>query len=186
MSAPMTAPSRGRPYWGAFPIVPTTFDEQGDLDLEGQLRAVDFCIDAGSAGLCILANYSEQFALTDGERERLTGAILDHVAGRVPVIVTTSHFSTRVAAERSRQAQAAGAAMIGIEPDVDLSIEGVLLARDGDAVELDEITARRLGDAMKQREVEVEIVLPDAEHTADIYFCDIGHDYVTLNAEYTT
>ena len=116
MSAPMTTPSQGRPYWGAFPIVPTTFDERGDLDLESQLRAVDFCIDAGSAGLCILANYSEQFALTDGERERLTADILAHVAGRVPVIVTTSHFSTRIAAERSRQAQDAGAAMVMLLP----------------------------------------------------------------------
>jgi 2-keto-3-deoxy-L-arabinonate dehydratase len=34
----------------------------------------------------------------------------------VPVIVTTSHFSTRVCAERSRRAQAAGAAMVMIMP----------------------------------------------------------------------
>ena len=33
----------------------------------------------------------------------LTDAILEHVAGRVPVIVTTTHFSTRVCAERSRR-----------------------------------------------------------------------------------
>ncbi len=41
---------------------------------------------------------------------------LDHVAGRVPVVVTTSHFSTRVAAERSRRAQAAGADMVMLMP----------------------------------------------------------------------
>ena len=51
-------------------------------------------IDAGSDGLCILANFSEQFVLTDDERERVMDAILDHVAGRVPVIVTTTHFAT--------------------------------------------------------------------------------------------
>src|SRR5205823_877171 len=50
------------------------------------------------------------------ERERLTPFIIDHVAGRVPVIVTTSHFSTKVAAERSRQAQAAGAQMVMLMP----------------------------------------------------------------------
>jgi 2-keto-3-deoxy-L-arabinonate dehydratase len=99
-------------YAGVFPIAPTTFDARGALDLESQKRAIDFLIDAGVSGICILANYAEQFALTDAERIQLTTLIIDHVAGRVPVIVTTSHFSSRVAAERSRQAQEAGAAMV--------------------------------------------------------------------------
>jgi len=43
-------------------------------------------------------------------------AVLKHVAGRVPVIVTTTHFSSRVCAARSRQAQEAGAAMVMIMP----------------------------------------------------------------------
>ncbi|MGQ9368250.1 dihydrodipicolinate synthase family protein [Azospirillum sp. ST 5-10] len=105
-----------RPYRGVFPVVPTIFTESGALDFEGQRRAVDFMIDAGSDGLCILANFSEQFVLTDEERTRLMEAILGHVAGRVPVIVTTTHFSTRACAERSRQAQDAGAAMVMIMP----------------------------------------------------------------------
>ncbi|MBI0538216.1 dihydrodipicolinate synthase family protein [Roseomonas sp. KE2513] len=109
--------SQTRPrYRGVFPVVPTIFDERGELDLEGQKRCLDFMIEAGSDGLCILANFSEQFVLTDREREVLTAAILDHVAGRVPVIVTTTHFSTRICAERSRQAQAAGAAMVMVMP----------------------------------------------------------------------
>ncbi len=109
--------SQTRPrYRGVFPVVPTIFDERGELDLEGQKRCVDFMIEAGSDGLCILANFSEQFVLTDREREVLTAAILDHVARRVPVIVTTTHFSARICAERSRQAQAAGAAMVMVMP----------------------------------------------------------------------
>jgi dihydrodipicolinate synthase/N-acetylneuraminate lyase len=103
-------------YTGVFPIAPTTFAENGDIDLESQKRSIDFMIDAGVNGICILANYSEQFALTDDEREQLTTAILDHVAGRVPIIVTTTHFGTRIAAERSKRAQAAGAAMVMLMP----------------------------------------------------------------------
>jgi 4-hydroxy-tetrahydrodipicolinate synthase len=103
-------------YRGVFPVVPTVFDAAGELDLEGQLRAVDFMIDAGSQGLCILANFSEQFALTDAERERVMHAVIAHVAGRVPVIVTTTHFASRICAERSRAAQAAGAAMVMVMP----------------------------------------------------------------------
>ena len=97
-----------QPMRGVYPVVPTIFDEHGGLDLDGQRRAADFMIDAGSEGLCILANFSEQFVLSDDEREILTSAILGHVAGRVPVIVTTTHFSSRICAERSRRAQDAG------------------------------------------------------------------------------
>ncbi|WP_208514063.1 dihydrodipicolinate synthase family protein [Variovorax paradoxus] len=103
-------------YRGIFPVVPTTFDEQGALDLESQKRCVDFMIDAGSDGLCILANFSEQFVLSDEEREVLTRTVLEHVKGRVPVIVTTTHYSTRVCAERSRRAQDMGAAMLMVMP----------------------------------------------------------------------
>jgi 4-hydroxy-tetrahydrodipicolinate synthase/2-keto-3-deoxy-L-arabinonate dehydratase len=103
-------------YQGLFPVVPTPFTETGALDLESQKRCVDFMIDAGSNGLCILANFSEQFLLADDERELLTRTILEHVAGRVPVIVTTTHFSTQVCAERSQRAQAMGASMLMVMP----------------------------------------------------------------------
>ncbi|MCD6071116.1 MAG: dihydrodipicolinate synthase family protein, partial [Microvirga sp.] len=56
-----TGSSSTRPYRGVFPVAPTIFDDSGRLDLEGQKRAIDFMIDAGSDGLCILANFSEQF-----------------------------------------------------------------------------------------------------------------------------
>ncbi len=103
-------------FRGLFPVVPTPFTESGELDLDSQRRCLDFMIDAGSDGLCILANFSEQFLLSDDEREVLTRVVLEHVAGRVPVIVTTTHFSTRVCAERSRRAQDMGAAMVMVMP----------------------------------------------------------------------
>ena len=111
----MTASTKRR-YQGIFPVAPTTFTESGELDLASQKRAIDFMIDAGSDGICILANFSEQFVLSDEERDVLTRSILEHVAGRVPVIVTTTHYSTRVCAERSRRAQDMGAAMLMVMP----------------------------------------------------------------------
>jgi 4-hydroxy-tetrahydrodipicolinate synthase/2-keto-3-deoxy-L-arabinonate dehydratase len=84
----ITTPQLREPrYKGLFPVVPTTFAEDGALDIDSQKRCVDFMIDAGSNGLCILANFSEQFLLSDDEREILTRSILGHVGGRVPVIV---------------------------------------------------------------------------------------------------
>ena len=103
-------------YRGVFPVVPTTFHDDGSLDLQSQKRCVDFMIDAGANGLAILANFSEQFVLSDDERETLTSTILAHVAGRVPVIVTTTHYGTGVCAQRSRRAADAGAAMVMVMP----------------------------------------------------------------------
>ena len=104
------------PYAGIFPIAPTPFTASGELDIAGQRRVLDCMIDQGVDGICILANYSEQFLLSDDERNALLDICLTHVAGRVPVIVTCSHFSTRIAEERSRMAAAAGAAMLMLMP----------------------------------------------------------------------
>src|ERR1700741_829872 len=105
-----------KPLRGIFPIAPPPFLPAGELDLDGQRRVLDCMIDQGVDGICILANYSEQFLLTDDERNTLTELCLAHVAGRVPVIVTCSHFSTRIAAERGRRAAAAGAQMLMLMP----------------------------------------------------------------------
>ena len=104
------------PLTGIHPIAPTPFAANGELDLPGMRRVLDCMIDQGVDGICILANYSEQFLLTDAERSTLLDLCLSHVAGRVPVIVTCSHFSTRIAGERGRAAADAGAAMLMLMP----------------------------------------------------------------------
>jgi 2-keto-3-deoxy-L-arabinonate dehydratase len=103
-------------WTGVFPIAPTPFTESGELDPEGQRRVLDCMVDQGVDGICVLANYSEQFALTDVERDVLVDLCLSHVADRVPVIVTCSHFGTRIAAERARKAHVAGAKMLMLMP----------------------------------------------------------------------
>lgn len=105
-----------RPYKGVWPVAPTVFHENGDLDLDGQRRVMDLMVDQGVDGICILANFSEQFLLTDEERALLQTVCLEQVAGRVPVIVTCSHFSTRIAADRAAAAESAGAGMIMLMP----------------------------------------------------------------------
>lgn len=101
---------------GVYPVAPTPFKDNGDLDLEGQRRVLDCMVDQGVDGICILANYSEQFLLSDEERDELLDLCLGHVAGRVPVIVTCSHFYTGIAASRSKRAADAGAAMVMLMP----------------------------------------------------------------------
>ncbi len=103
-------------YSGIWPVAPSIFHADGTLDLPGQRRALDCMIDQGVDGICILANYSEQFVLSDEEREVLTRDCLEHVAGRVPVIVTISHYATPIAVARARLARDCGAAMVMIMP----------------------------------------------------------------------
>lgn len=105
-----------RVHAGVYPVAPTTFHDNGDLDLDSQRRALDCMIDQGVDGICILANFSEQFLLSDEERDTLVDVCLEHVAGRVPVIVTCSHFSTRIAAARAKRAAERGAAMVMMMP----------------------------------------------------------------------
>ena len=113
-----------------FPIAPTPFDVRGNLDLEGQKRVLDCMIDQGVDGICILANYSEQFSLSDEERDTLLDLCLAHIAGRVPVIVTCSHFSTRMAAARAKRAATAGASMLMLMPPY----HGAVRLADGERV----------------------------------------------------
>ena len=69
-------------YTGIWPVAPTPFNENGTLDLDGMKRVLDCLIDQGADGICILANFSEQFLITDAERETLTRLSLEHWARR--------------------------------------------------------------------------------------------------------
>lgn len=139
-----------RPYGGILPVVPTTFADDGAIDLESQRRALDCIVDQGVDGACILANFSEQFLLTDEERDTLLSTCLDHVAGRIPIIVTCSHFSTRIAVERARRAEAAGAAMIMMMPPY-----------HGTALKADETGIREHFEHIANA-IEIPIMLQDA------------------------
>lgn len=105
-----------QPLTGILPVAPTPFHADGAIDPEGMKRVLDCMIDQGVDAICILANYSEQFVLSDEERAILTKVSLEHVAGRVPVIVTVSHFSTQIVVSRAKAAEAMGASMLMMMP----------------------------------------------------------------------
>ncbi|HEY3725680.1 MAG TPA: bifunctional glutamate N-acetyltransferase/amino-acid acetyltransferase ArgJ [Solirubrobacteraceae bacterium] len=80
--------------------------------------------------------------------------------------------------------QAVGAAMPGTGPlDVDIAIEGVQVCRHGAYVPHD---ADGLAVIVAREEVEYEVGLPGEGAEAEVYFSDLGHEYVTINADYTT
>jgi 4-hydroxy-tetrahydrodipicolinate synthase len=103
-------------YSGIWPVAPTPFHPNGEVDYEGMKRVLDCMIDQGVDGICILANFSEQFLITDAEREALSRLSLEHVAGRVPVIVTVSHYATHIVLQRAQFSKELGAAMVMMMP----------------------------------------------------------------------
>ncbi|MBO6718897.1 MAG: dihydrodipicolinate synthase family protein [Rhizobiaceae bacterium] len=105
-----------KPLQGILPVAPTPFHQDGRLDQDGMRRVLDCMVDQGVDAICILANYSEQFLLSDEERALLMRLCLEHGAGRVPIIVTVSHFSTRIVVERAQAAEAMGASMVMMMP----------------------------------------------------------------------
>ncbi len=83
-----------------------------------------------------------------------------------------------------RIAQAVGAALHGTAPlPVDIAIEGIEVCAGGAAVAHD---AAALQAAAAGPEIEFEVGLPGAGAETEVFFSDLGHEYVTINAEYTT
>ena len=101
---------------GILPVAPTPFQSDGRVDEEGMRRVIDCMIDQGVDAICILANYSEQFLLSDEERALLMRLSLEHAAGRIPIIVTISHFCTDIVMRRARDAETADASMVMMMP----------------------------------------------------------------------
>ena len=80
--------------------------------------------------------------------------------------------------------QAVGAALPGTAPlPVDIAIEGVQVCARGALVPHD---AAALAAAVARDEVEYEIGLPGRGRRDRAVFSDLGHEYVTINADYTT
>src|SRR5512141_1062634 len=94
---------------GVFNIMATPF-EPGDghpVDLASLRRLVDFQIDKGASGLTILGVLGEAAKLTVDERQQVVDTVLETVAGRVPVVVGTSHDDVQTCIRLSQAAFAA-------------------------------------------------------------------------------
>ncbi len=83
-----------------------------------------------------------------------------------------------------RIVQAVGMAMPGTAPlAVDVAIEGVRVCARGTYVPYDRDA---LADAMSREEVQFDVGLPGEGAETELFFSDLGHEYVTVNADYTT
>jgi glutamate N-acetyltransferase/amino-acid N-acetyltransferase len=83
-----------------------------------------------------------------------------------------------------RIAQSVGMALPGTAPlPFDVEVEGVQVCAGGVGLDHDEAA---LAEAVRRDEVEYVVGLPGSGHETEVFFSDLSHEYVTINAEYTT
>ena len=98
----------------AYPITPFTADNAVDLPTYRHL--VERLVTSGSHGIAPLGSTGVLPYLTDEERDAVTEATLQQVAGRLPVLVGVSHLTTAGVVRHARFAEQAGAAAVMIIP----------------------------------------------------------------------
>lgn len=103
------------PIRGIVPILITPFDNSGRIDIGSLESLIDFNIKAGVHGLGVALG-SEVFKLSEEERERVTKTVVDHTAGRVPVIINTGAPGTDLAVLYSKRAEDLGADALMVIP----------------------------------------------------------------------
>jgi glutamate N-acetyltransferase/amino-acid N-acetyltransferase len=129
----------------------------------------------------------------DGEGARRVGRVVVH-GGHEPTVARAARAVADSPLVKTalhggdpnwgRIAQAVGAALHDSAPlPLDIWIEDVQVCRAGAALPFDESA---LAGAVSGDEVEYTVGLPGEGAEAEVFFSDLSHDYVTLNAEYTT
>ncbi len=104
-------------YRGIFTIPSTPYQADGQLDIPGFRRIVDFCIDCNAHGLVYPVNASEWIHLTDEERFQLTEVLVEQNQGRLPVVVSVTANSKEGASRFAAHAKDIGAnAVIALPP----------------------------------------------------------------------
>ena len=184
------------------------------ISVDGQLSTNDTAIlmCSGASGVRVAPESEDEVAfgvaldallrmlallmVRDGEGARRVGRVVVRGAGQdevercaravanSPLVKTALHGADP---NWGRIAQAVGMAMAHSHPlALDIDIEGIAVCRDGAAVPYD---AQALDAAAAGGEIEYEIGLgSDTVRPAEteVFFSDLGHGYVTINADYTT
>ncbi|QWF84245.1 dihydrodipicolinate synthase family protein [Amycolatopsis sp. CA-230715] len=103
---------------GVSPVLEVPFSDSGDIDVDGFRRVVRYVLGTGVTSVMFPGFASEFHKLTEGEREVLTGVLLDETSRRpdVSAIVAVQDHATRLAVARAAAAVKAGADLINLLP----------------------------------------------------------------------
>jgi glutamate N-acetyltransferase/amino-acid N-acetyltransferase len=181
------------------------------VTVDGQLSTNDTAIlmASGSSGVRVAAESEDETLLgealdavmrqlallmvRDGEGARRVGRVVvtggheQHVEGAARAVANSPLVKAALHGgdpNWGRIAQAVGMALPGTAPlPLDIAIEGVRVCSGGGAVPFD---AQALAAAVGGDEVEYLVGLPGEGAETEVFFSDLSHEYVSINAEYTT
>jgi 2-keto-3-deoxy-L-arabinonate dehydratase len=100
---------------GVYPILATTFHEDGSLDLESQLGLVNHLIASGVHGLGLFGNASEGYTLSGAERTAILKLVRKEANGTA-LVVSSGHTGAHAAVELSKEAEDLGADALMVLP----------------------------------------------------------------------
>ncbi|WP_199119937.1 dihydrodipicolinate synthase family protein [Pedobacter sp. ASV28] len=98
----------------AYPVTP--FDNKEDIDILLFKKQVERLVTAGSHGIAPLGSTGVMPYLNDAEKEAITEATMQQVAGRVPTLVGVSNLTTEKTIYHAQFAEKAGATALMIIP----------------------------------------------------------------------
>ncbi|MCB1990587.1 MAG: dihydrodipicolinate synthase family protein [Geminicoccaceae bacterium] len=121
--------SAGEAVGGIYPIVYAFFDGRGRIDRALMQRQVEVCIKGGAHGLACLGIATEVGKLRPEERQEVLELVATTLAGRVPLAVTVFGRTVEEQAAFVREAAAAGAGWVILQPPVIPDIDEAALLR---------------------------------------------------------
>ncbi|MEP2936127.1 MAG: dihydrodipicolinate synthase family protein [Gilvibacter sp.] len=101
---------------GVMPAVTTKFTPQDTLDLNAFAVNIDAQLDAGVHGIVLGGTLGEASTLTKEEKRELTRFTVDHIKGKVPVLINIAEQTTKDAVLAAQEAQSDGASGLMMLP----------------------------------------------------------------------
>ncbi|WP_375089044.1 dihydrodipicolinate synthase family protein [Peribacillus sp. RS7] len=96
-------------FHGIIPPVVTLFDETGNLDIPLNRSYIDLLISKNIDGILLMGSSGEFSSLTTEERKLYVREMINHINGRVPVMVGVGHTSLKEVLELTSYAEEHGA-----------------------------------------------------------------------------
>jgi 4-hydroxy-tetrahydrodipicolinate synthase len=104
-------------FHGSYTVSVTPFSESDQsVDVEALTSFLDWQLDVGVPGIIALGTTGEFLTLDDEERRLVVDTYVQHIDGRIPVLVGTMNASTTIAVRQSREAEELGADGLMILP----------------------------------------------------------------------
>ena len=104
------------PLKGVYSVLPTPFNDKGEVDIAGLRRVIDLYLRAGVDGLTACGVTSETARLNEAERTHILETVIAHVEERLPVVIGTSSDGLRTCIDLTKRAAAMGASAVMISP----------------------------------------------------------------------